>query len=542
MKDKDIEELKKRLENVEFNNNDEDIEVVKEEKNDFFDEKKDKKKDRIILILGICVALLVIILIVFLLSGKGGNSDSPSDDKKNGSEQQETNSNNNNNNSENDNNVIESKIINENDYDYSLASVYFNKYIVVPSKDNKKTAITDFEGNILLQLSSNYKVYEKTDKNLYAIDIKDDTYVVKRIKDNIVHDVFNEKANGLLIDKENNNLMGLFRKDSKNDVYYILNNNGYDTVNLDSLGAYLNTNDSKDNKYIFNSKYAITYEADNEDFSNYGIFDISSKKQVVNGSYDKIDYLHDDIFAAVKDGKTGVINTSNNKLLDFKYDLVNYSNGLYFVGRNGKVEILDKDFRNLNKGFEVNNNPIDLIKYNDYVIVKVGYIKDFPSKYIAVDKLGNTTELGNGYIGFVNNYLVISNDSDNFINMYDNTLTIKHKIDVGQKLIKLDDIYIYLNNTLVINRAKLYDLTKDTTKGSTSWYRRISEEYEVRIDFKGEKGTVTISSNGQALKKLENVSVNEFLKANNNGITITKDYFIYNAGGVVVLKRENKTE
>ena len=42
----------------------------------------------------------------------------------------------------------------------------------------------------------------------------------------------------------------------------------------------------------------------------------------------------------------------------------------------------------------------------------------------------------------------------------------------------------------------------------------------------------------EVIKKLENVTVSEFLKTDNNGMIVTKNYFIYNAGGVIIIKRE----
>lgn len=556
MNKKELDDLKKRLENAEFNNSEEDLRVSNEEKekkyrtekNEELYESKDQKKNIIIFALGACVVILLIVLFIFLLGGKSSDNTANSDSESKNSEKSNSESE-----KDNKEQADNDKIIDEKDYNYSDGKVFFNKYVLVPSNDNKKEVVTNLDGDIILNLPSAWQFYEGTDNTLYAVNLnftEDDSYSVKRIKDNIVSEIINEKADGLLFGKEKENILGVYKKNSTNDTYYIFDGNTFKTINLDYYGAYADNNSTKENKYIYNNRYIITFEAKGEDFSNYGIYDLKNNKQVITGSYDKIEYLFGDIFVAVKNNKSGVINIDNKTLLDFKYDLVTYSNGLYFVGLNGKLNVFDKNFKNLNKEIEIPNlnkftynpccgaiNPFDLIAFKNYVILRIGYLPGATSNYIAVDQNANVTELGKGYVGFLGDYLIKSNEDDTYINMYDSSLTIKHKIDVETKAIKLDKVYLFLNNTLVINRTKLYNLNTDSSKGTTSWYRRVSQEFDVRIDFKGETGTLTISSNDQVLKKLENVSVNEFLKADNNGITLTKNYFIYNAGGTVILKR-----
>ena len=53
-----------------------------------------------------------------------------------------------------------------------------------------------------------------------------------------------------------------------------------------------------------------------EKYEDYGIYDIKAQKQVLKGTYEDIDYLHDDIFSAEKNNKSGIIDVNNidNKL------------------------------------------------------------------------------------------------------------------------------------------------------------------------------------------------------------------------------------
>ncbi len=527
------EELKKRLSRVEFNNYEEDLEVNKEENEKAIYEVKDKKKNVVIIILIACVIVLLLIILFFLILGNKKNDNSNSNESNSNSNTENKNDDNSN---SNENDAV--KVIDEINYDYSKGNIFFNKYIYVPSKDNKKIAVTDLDGNVILDVDSSFDIFSGLDNSLYAVNLSNksnENITVKKIKDNKSSNIFSGSVSGALISNENGNILGVYKEDKNNDDLYIFNSTSYDTIKLDSYGAYSDSSSKKESKMIYNGKYYITYNSKND---SYGVYDIKEKKQLISNSYENIKYLHDDVFSVVKNGDSGVINKDNKILLKIDNDVVDYNNGLYFAQYNGKIHVLDANFNDLNSKIEISSSKkFDLISFKDNVVIKIGTNTNELSEYIAVDKKGNTISLGKGNIAFVGGYLVVSTEDDTFINMYDSSLTSKHKINVGEKAIKLDSCYDFLGNILVINRKNLYNLSNDTSKGTTSWYRRTSQEFEVRIDFKGEYGTVTILHNGEELKKLENVSVDEFLKAKNNGITIVKNYFIYNAGGIIVLKR-----
>ena len=544
------EDLKKRMENVEFNNYEEDLEVNKEETKEEFLNEKNNNKNMIIIILGIIVVILLIVLLIFIFSGGKKESDNKSNES-------EPNNQSENENNDNKNNDL-AKLLTEEEYDYSKASIHFNKYIQIYSKDDKKLAIADLEGNIIFEGDPSFFIQENSDNSLYGVLTTGnekgelDTTII-RIKDNKSTKVLQDKVSGLLYGKEKYNIIGAYKEDSNNDVIYILNGDSYNTLKLDNRSAYLYHLSQGEDKYVYGGKYLITYEAKkSEEFFDYGIYDVKAGKQVLNGTYEGLYHLHDDVFVANKDGKYGVINKDNKILLDFDYKVISYANGLYFVNKGDdiKLHILDSNFKNLNTEIEVPQldtfkyvlccasfNPFDISTFKNNAIVEVGFATDEIRSIYAVDKKGVVTSLGDGKINTIDNFLIKATNSDNFIYLYDANMKVQHKIDVGKKAIDLSNVTTYLGNTLIINNKNLYDLNTNKSKGTKSWYRRTSQEFEVRIDFKDNNGTVTVSSDGEIIKKLENVPIESFLKASNNGITITKDYFIYDAGGVIILKR-----
>ena len=559
MDKKELEELKKRLENSEFNNLEEDIRVNEEEKMIKKEIKKetnnndndDDKKNAIIIGLVIFIVILLAIIGFFVFGGNKNENNSNGNESSNSENSENTE------NGEKEDEKDKDTKIDEDKYDFTEGIIFFNKYIYVTSKDKEKKVIADLEGNIILQTKSSWRIFEGSDKSLYVVDLnykETGTFDIKMIKDNKVTDLLKEKGNGLLLGFEKENLIGVYKQETDKDTLYVLEGTSYNTITLDNHAAYINNNAAKDNKYVYNNKYIITFDKmSQEDFENYGIYDIKAKKQLVKGSYDGIVFLHDDIFVAIKKDKSGIIDINDKELFELKNEVITYSNGLYFIGNNNKIEIYDSNLKSLNQTIDVPNlnkynysvccgsiNPFDLIVYKDKVIVRIGNLPGAASEYIAVEKNGTKHPLGKGYIKFINNSLVTSTEQDTNVRIYNETLNITGVIDIGEKAINLTNSFIFLNNTLVINRNKIYDINANKSKGTTSWYKRTSQEFEVRIDFKGETGTVTISRHEEVLKKLENISVNAFLEAENNGITITKEYFIYNADGIAIIKRNEQ--
>ena len=293
-----LDELKKRLEKAEFNNKEEDERIREEEikpitknnnnNNNNSNNDNEKRKNITIAILGFCVFVLLIIVVFFLFSGNNDNNNSSNNENKSNNE------NTNNENGSKDNNEVDEKVINEKDYNYSTGNVFYNRYVVLDSLDDKKKVVADLDGNILLKVSPSWKIYNGPDNSLYAVNLNytnNGSYSIKMIKDNLVHDILSDKFDGLLLDKDKDIVLGAFKKDTNNDIYYIFDGNNYNTVTLGAFGAYEGA--TKDNKYIYNNKYVITYEAQGESFKNYGIYDIKANKHVINGTYDEIEYLHD---------------------------------------------------------------------------------------------------------------------------------------------------------------------------------------------------------------------------------------------------------
>ena len=250
LKKKLEEDLKKKMGEVEFNNVNEDMEVNKEEEEKDFLEEKSKKKNILIIVLVSCVVLLLIILLyVLLFSGSKNDSSKENNSKdENGNVVDEED--------KKDENAP--KVIDQDDYDYSLGKVYFNKYVFVPSKDSKNTVVTDLDNNVLFYSSNNYTSYEGNSNSVFLVNAGD-SYTVKRLKDNRLSDYFSGSANGVLLEKGTDKLLGLYKTENNNDVLYTFDGDSYNTVKLSGFASFDNSTNKDKVKYLYSNKYIVIY-------------------------------------------------------------------------------------------------------------------------------------------------------------------------------------------------------------------------------------------------------------------------------------------
>lgn len=520
---KEEKEIKEQLKDLEFNNAEEDKEIIEEKK----EPKNDNNKSKLIIILlSVVIGLLLIVLVVLLTGNKGEDKkdDSGSGGKDTPEEKKE---------------FKETAI--------AGAKLYFDKYIVSINED--KTVILDITGNEITSLDITWSLNTSNDKELLFINHNKGTITVKKTIDGEIVEIFNGEATGLIRDYSNNNVFGLYKTDGNHDLLYLFDGKTYDTIDLKNLSFYTFSIAEGSDKYVYNGKYIVTAKLSNNKLLDFGIYDIKDKKQLVDGEYDGLEYLTGDNFVAIKGDKSGVINTSNKVLLEINYKAISYSNGLYFVGSNKTLEVYNDSLVGLHTYIDVakldsfsyhlccgNINPYKLIAFKDNVVI--GTLEnDNTYRYAIIKKNGDAKEIGPGNVTVIDNYLVFSSTENTNIVMYDNDLKVKHTLDAKETNIDLSNSYIFINNLLSIDAKKFFNLDNDTDKGLITTVRRSYQGYEVKIVFGNNgKGILTISKDDVVLKELENVSVNEFFKADNNGIKVTKDYFIYNAGAVVILR------
>ena len=527
-----MEEEEEKLKDLEFNNEEEDMEVLNEEQeeNNSNNNNGNDNSKLIIVILSVVIALLTIILLLVILSGNKKEKEKP--EEKNNTEEKQK----------------EKKKEDKNDDDNGFTyydAVYLNKYVSIDK------TITNLDGKKITD-RQNEMIYLSNDNEIYLVRKTGGKIIVRKIENGEVFEVFNDKATGLILSNKNDILLGVYKTEDNHDVLYLFSGTSFSKTDLNDKYLYTYTQTVGEDKYIYGDRYIVTAKGNKNNYNKFGIYDIKANNQLIDGTYDYIEYLNSDVFVAVKGDKSGIIDKDNKVLLDIKYKSISYSNGLYFVGANNKLEVYDNSLNSLKSSISVPKlsdfayhlccgelNPYVLVKYDNYVLVGV-LDKDGIYNYTVVNKNGDLKDIGKGYVSVADSYLVKSSTDDTMIVVYDNMLNEKNVFDAQQTGIKLTDEYvsIFLNYLLVVNENKFFNLNNGTDAGHITSFRKINRGYEIQLHSNGKKeGNLTISKDGNILKEFESVSLKEFLETNNNGINFYKNYFIYSAGGAVYVEK-----
>ena len=513
LKEKDLENIKKHLKEKEFNNIEEDEKIIEEEKS------KDPKT-KIIIIGAVVIVLLLIVIIMLLTKG------SSSDNKENSSGGSESNT------SENTTNPDEKTGIN---LTIAETESYFldDNHLFVKDKD--KYYVTDLEGNVIEELKGRYTIQGKYIIHTEPENERPTKYVIKTMDNGKLVEVLNTNVKsytGYILN--NNKFVGIYDYYEKGETLYIIDGAKYKTIEFgDNTRLYSLSLGEGDPLKIYNNQYGVIVKD-----SKYGLYDIKAEKVLITPTYDGLSYLTGDRFVAVQNGKSGIIDSNNKTLLSFEYDAIAYSNSLYFTVKGNTLTILDPNFKEIGYNNNVpaatdysyypccgKVNAFTFKSFKDYVLITVNYNNQF-QKTIVVDKTGKMSNytFENTYV--YGNYLVTSNRNSSVVTLYDSSMKKVADYDTKTKDNDLSSAAIYLNNNFILNGKQLFELKTGKYKYVVETFSRSYQGYMVELKAKDGKATATVSLENEAIGTLNDVDVVKFLNADNNGIKVTKEYFI----------------
>lgn len=503
MDDKELENVKKNLKNVEFNNEDEDNEIIKEENNN--KEPKGKKDNSKLIIIACCVVIAVLLLIIVLFMTGIFNKDTDSESAKEPDSENVTSI-------DPDESEINEQL------EISKLSSYFltNNYFFVA--DGTSKYITDLEGKVVLKLNDNSTFIKgKTNYILSKTTNGNSTnYTIKKVDEDRVIDVIKEDVtgkNGLIYD-ENDNLLGVYEVNNNNSTFYLIDNHVSKQINF--TNQTINPSRSDEGIILYNGRYGIVSKN-----SLYGLYDMKDNKSLIEPKYQGLNNLHDDIFSASKDGKVGIINKNDKTLLDFDFDSIDYSNGLYFVGENGTFKIYDSNFKETEKTIELDLEH-NLTAFKNVVVAK----KNMNNSYAIIDKTGKVTDYDFNKFVIYGNYLITSKNNNSVITLYDSNIKKVQEFNTKRNDNNLATAAIYINNNFMINGRQLYDMKTGQFKFEVNTLSRSYQSYMVYLTINNNKANISIKLEDTEIGTIDNVDLVGFLQAENNGISVTKDYFI----------------
>ena len=514
LKEKDLENIKKHLKEKEFNNIEEDEKIIEEEKS------KDPKT-KIIIIGAVVIVLLLIVIIMLLTKG------SSSDNKENSSGGSESNT------SENTTNPDEKTGIN---LTIAETESYFldDNHLFVKDKD--KYYVTDLEGNVIEELKGRYTIQGKYIIHTEPENERPTKYVIKTMDNGKLVEVLNTNVKsytGYILN--NNKFVGIYDYYEKGETLYIIEGAKYKTIEFgDNTRLYSLSLAEGDPLKIYNNQYGVIVKD-----SKYGLYDIKAEKVLITPTYEGLFYLNGDRFAFVKNGKSGIIDKTGKQLLANTYDAIAYSNDLYFVGNDTTLSVLDPNFKELGSTITTRSlsdynyepccgavNAFSLESFKDKVIVKLYNVSGLYQQAWVLDKTGNKKQADLEYTYTYGNYLVTKKSNSSVVTLYDSSLNKVADYDTKNKDTSIESAAIYLNNNFILNGKQLFELKTGKYKYVVETFSRSYQGYMVELKAKDGIATATVSLENEAIGTLNDVDVVKFLNADNNGIKVTKEYFI----------------
>ena len=545
----DMQEVRERLQNMEFNNEEEDLEMIEEEdfeddeevedierekveekeekiedlddedssKNDVVIEKKEEKEDNfieedkngktiIILLCCIIVILIFILLLILLPKLNKSNSSNSVDNESTPIPQNEK--------------PTVSKV------DISSGDSYFvsDKHLYVISKG--KGYITNLEGKTYFQDDSLSCSTEIIGNRYLLCEEKSGEkvkYSVKRVEDDgevrnvIQEDNFDVSDRILLNDK--NQLFGVYKQTKNGLELQVLSGDGSNTVKIND--AYLVSSKVYDGRYLIVSK--------EKEHKTIGVFDIKDNKITIPVKYKEITYLKEDCFAVKDSSNVGIVNKDGSVKLSFRFDKIYYSNGLLFAGTNDIYKLFDSSYKEINSSLPY--GITDVTAFGDRVIV---HARD---NYSTVDKKGSVSKLDISAFYIYEDHLIAI--KDNKLLLYGKDYNIEKEFEYNDmNSIDLSTGVIYLDNYLVFNGRKLFDINEGKYLYNANSLSRSYQGYFVNLDIHDTKGDASISLDDKPIGSIKDIDMNDFLHADNNGIRVTNEYFIFHVGNkTLVIKK-----
>ena len=380
LEEDDLAELQEKIEHMEFNNEEEDQEIMDDEDNfepktqrkdeEEYKEVEDKTEEETIgkhaddsfvdnkginkIVIVLCVVIVLLVVVIgFLVFPKVIKKSSNS--SSGGSTDNET--------YEDEGKPTTPKI----DIAKGKSSFINDNHLFVSYKD--VGYITNLEGKVVYQdddkacsmMRNSFFMCERNDgsKTKYVIKKIDETGNIQNVSEETLF-----AADGRIV-RSGSKLVGYYSENDDGTHLAVLDNGSIKEIDLGKLYL-LKTGDSLTRK-IYGGRYVIVSNDKNNSVTDgkkysYGVYDIVDNKTLITPKYETVVYLHDDLFIAVKNGKSGIINTSDSVKLDFKYDVIDYANGLYFVGNKETLRVFDNNFKEIGDSIKIKS----LSNYNYY--------------------------------------------------------------------------------------------------------------------------------------------------------------------------------
>lgn len=216
-----------------------------------------------------------------------------------------------------------------------------------------------------------------------------------------------------------------------------------------------------------------------------GLYDLTKKELVIDYTYDSLELVNSEnnLLKVKKNLKYAIINMNLKKLIDYKYNYIDYHNDYIIVGNDNKIGVLNKEYKDISGlvidcEYDMFNTLIDSYKigdkivlkittlyeedkYNIYVISSDGKVEKYTEDLVVEDDIRYSVSSDNKTYTIYNENMENQGVID--LNQYDFETRVSIN-KVGDTIVVGEDIYYDATSLEQIDRIKEYEVVKDLYK------------------------------------------------------------------------------
>ncbi len=127
-------------------------------------------------------------------------------------------------------------------------------------------------------------------------------------------------------------------------TYLIEENKEVPTADVYIQGDHKRLGEGEDIVFANDQEYVITanhFSGTSDD--RYGLYDFKQNQYIIENKYEQLAYAFGDYYVAQKDGKAGIIDSSERVIMDFEYDYIAPFDGYFIAGKSGKLAVINQN-------------------------------------------------------------------------------------------------------------------------------------------------------------------------------------------------------
>lgn len=505
------QELTQTFTHIEFNNEQEDLEVVKEEK-----WKRSASIRKVMLILGSILFVVGLWLVLFPKVKDLFHKSNVSKTK------------------------VEEEFHDTGVYKSHSGTLLLNRYIY----DSDTHTLMDLSFKEILKVN-NPSYLRIIGDDLYIVSRNNQSFAIEKIVEGKAVSIFKKTANGTGLISN----VGFYTDGGKK--LYFFENDSYREVSLsDGIQMYSFSSDDGEDKYMAGENLIFTQNV----LGKLGLYRVDNKQELIKPIYDELVRAKEGIFVAVKNEKAGIIDMNGKVLLDFRYDVLEPAGDYYIAGTGNSIVLLDSNYK------EIPSSTLRVNRLNQYQYHSCcSYESPFYTFVFASKFFVATASVGNSYTYsylnenqefvslfttnssspiLLNNYLIVKDDQRFMV--YNSNLQKVGSI-VGEEVIGT-----FLNNVLITKKDNQYyfmNLETGEDNGRLNRFSRDHGEYLLTFHLENDgRGRMVISKEEKELETLENASFDAFIYAGDSRFFETSDLLVYHAqyssnGDILVIRK-----